>query len=224
MMNYVVSLQAKNSNDLWKDMQQFPFVEIRLDITQLSYQELVETFQNKATKTIVTCRENENNMLIRSAYLVTALQYGADYVDIEIEADNQYKKMLFEVAKYYGRKVILSYHNYELTPSLKELQQIEKEMLEWKPDILKIITTVNQLSDCEVLQKFYQTAFSPQQLIAFGMGEVGKLTRVDCLKSGCPFTYVAARQGEETAPGQWNVENFPSINKTCISGNKTTSV
>ena len=35
------------------------------------------------------------------------------------------------------------------------------------------------------------------------MGEIGKVSRLDCLKLGSPFTYAALNENEAAAPGQW---------------------
>ena len=43
----------------------------------------------------------------------------------------------------------------------------------------------------------------PVELVAFSMGEIGKVSRLDCLKLGSPFTYAALNENEAAAPGQW---------------------
>ena len=45
-------------------------------------------------------------------------------------------------------------------------------------------------------------AAEPFRLIAFGMGEAGRQTRLECLKLGAPFSYACFSEDEATAPGQ----------------------
>ena len=48
------------------------------------------------------------------------------------------------------------------------------------------------------------------RLIAFGMGEEGRSTRIECLRRGAPFSYAALTPEEATAPGQWTTEDMQS--------------
>ncbi|MDX1596241.1 MAG: type I 3-dehydroquinate dehydratase, partial [Nitrosopumilaceae archaeon] len=48
-------------------------------------------------------------------------------------------------------------------------------------------------------------------LIAFAMGEEGRISRILCLHLGSPYTYVSL--GKAVAPGQFSVDEIKKIAK-----------
>jgi len=52
---------------------------------------------------------------------------------------------------------------------------------------------------------------SKLNLIAFSMGEYGKMSRILCLFFGSPYTYVSL--GKPIAPGQFSLDEIKSIIK-----------
>lgn len=215
--NHVVSLCSSTFIELRNYVEHYPFSEVRLDLIPLTFSELIAVFRDKTTKTIVTCRETDENTYTRSSAIATALQHGSNYVDIEMESPVSYRTYIFEVAKYYDRKVIMSYHNYNNTPDLSLLQTLEQEMSAFAPDIIKIVTTVNDTSkDCDTLRELYEKSPQPSRLIAFGMGDAGKISRMNCLKYGAPFTYVAISHDKKTASGQSTAEELQNFLRPTI--------
>ena len=67
------------------------------------------------------------------------------------------------------------------------------------PQIIKIATMVFSDTDTDRLRKLYDR---PEPIIAIGMGEKGKITRIRACEWGAPFTYAAPYPDELTAPGQ----------------------
>jgi len=95
--------------------------------------------------------------------------------------------------------VILSYHNYEETPELEELETIIKNCFAQGCDVVKIVTLVRVNRDNSKILSLYR---HPGRLIAFGMGDLGKITRIVAPFLGAEFTYAAMDEGDSTAPGQ----------------------
>ena len=60
----------------------------------------------------------------RTEMLKIAIESGATYVDIEYEAPDDYRNDMIEFAHSHQCDVIISYHNYERTPELDELEKI----------------------------------------------------------------------------------------------------
>ena len=95
--------------------------------------------------------------------------------------------------------VIISYHNYEMTPELGELEQIMNKCFEFGADIAKIATLVNVNRDNSKILSLYK---APGRLVAIGMGELGKISRIVAPFLGAEFTYASLTDDNPTAPGQ----------------------
>jgi 3-dehydroquinate dehydratase type I len=175
------------------------FVEIRIDKLDFTDSQF-ETIFRHPTNTLATCRIEGMSEETRLNNLRNAINWGADIIDIEIEAEEQYRKKIVNYAKEKGKKVIVSYHNFIDTPSESELNSIMLTCYKLGADIAKIITTVNNNTDrLKVLSLYKDTS---HKLIAFGMGEQGKLTRALSVVLGAPYTYAAPDGMMAVAPGQ----------------------
>ncbi|MBQ1938374.1 MAG: type I 3-dehydroquinate dehydratase, partial [Bacteroidales bacterium] len=187
--------------------------EIRLDLCDLSLDEIEEIFSTD-TPTVATCRvEPTNYRSVDEAQrkLSAAIKSGAAFVDVEIEAPKSLANAIKNLAREYGTRLIRSYHDYEGTDSLEALKAMVGKCLYHGAELVKIVTTAKQESDGLRVLSLYDSKIwagedkAPGQgdLIAFCMGEVGRQTRLDCLKFGAPYTYAALSQEETTASGQW---------------------
>jgi len=210
-MNLCVSLKEVNFTNFSRKMQNEKFVEIRLDDAILSDDEIDKLFSkeiNNDIKTIATCRKGFYNDLERKEILIKAISSGVDYIDIEIGADEKFKRNIIQFANKKQCKVIVSYHNYKNTLPKNELDIIIKKCTILKPDIIKIATKVNSDSDQNILLSLYNKSNLEKKLLVIGMGEKGVLSRLKALDLGAPFTFVSKTEGEETADGQISKEKF----------------
>jgi 3-dehydroquinate dehydratase-1 len=135
---------------------------------------------------------------------ITILRAAADvceYVDVELQTELEYINSITET----GVKTIISYHDFEKTPSLNEMFDIVEEELKIG-DIAKIAVTSNTLEDTidvlAVLSKFDNT-------VAISMGELGSYTRIIASKFKAPITFAAS--DDVTAPGQLDFETMKWI-------------
>ncbi len=184
-------------------------VELRLDLMQMQPAQIQALLQHNIP-TVVTCREGKYSQNERITLLKHAIEHGAAYVDIEVESEENYRKELVNFAKQKGCKVIISYHNFEATPSIAELKQTIAECRNMGADVVKLITTACSEQDSARVLSLYETE---KDLIAFAMGEAGKITRFACLYLGAPFTYASSGLGKEAAPGQITASNMEEIEK-----------
>lgn len=123
-----------------------------------------------------------------------------------------------ELCRKHGTRIIRSYHNFERTPGLATLKKKVKECFEAGADIAKIATTARSFKDTCTIDKLYDWFKSSHknheanskhfELVAFTMGEVGRVSRVDCLMNGAPFTYASLNADECTAPGQLSIKEL----------------
>src|ERR1700723_2654495 len=151
---------------------------------------------------LATCRRHQNHGKYNGSVedqiriLDAALDAGARAVDIEIEsAENAIPRL--EALRGKGQ-LMLSYHNYDGTPSP---EVVLRRMLRIPADGYKIVTTARKPSDnYRVLALTKSHPRTP--LIVLAMGETGFPTRVLATAWGGMFTYAAPNTAEGTASGQ----------------------
>ncbi len=173
--------------------------EIRIDLTDLSVDDVKTLFKKHGNKLIATCREGKHENTARLELLQVAINAGAKYVDIEIEADKSYKEELVNCAELNDCKVIISYHNYDETPDKQELDKIVEDCFKDKAYIAKIACMANSTKDAARILSLYD---SDKKIVAFAMGELGKVSRVSSLLLGAPFSFAAVSKDKQTASGQ----------------------
>ena len=52
---------------------------------------------------------------------MAAIEAGARYVDVEVQADEAYRRDIIEKARIHGCKVIISFHDFQATPEKGKL-------------------------------------------------------------------------------------------------------
>ena len=72
---------------------------------------------------------------------------------------------------------------------------------------VKIVTMAKSITDGSRILSLYNN--NDAKLIAFSMGNYGRMSRLLCLLLGCPYTYVSL--GKPIAPGQFSVDEVKSI-------------
>ncbi|HEX7539055.1 MAG TPA: type I 3-dehydroquinate dehydratase, partial [Syntrophales bacterium] len=79
-------------------------------------------------------------------------------------------------------------------------------------DIVKIVTLANRVEDnLRVLELIPQALGVGQDIIAFCMGEKGRLSRVAAPLLGSCIGYASLEDGAESAPGQLTAERMKKI-------------
>lgn len=201
-----VSLAGISFEECVKLMAKTEFAEIRIDQLNLSDDQFSSLFAMKKN-TIATCRPGKDADQ-RLALLKLAIESGAGYVDVEYESDETFRKELLEYAHAHHTRVIISYHNFEATPSTGELEKIVNQSFKWGADRVKITTTATSHADCARVMALYDKYTN---LIAFCMGKTGTITRVAAPLLGADFTYAAISKALATAPGQLTVDELKEV-------------
>jgi 3-dehydroquinate dehydratase-1 len=181
--------------------------EVRLDLMELNDQEIEKVFSCEG-KVIATCCAGKFSDGQRKKKLKKAIESGAAYVDIEIDAPDAFKKELISSARKHKCKVILSYHNFNGTPPTDELNKMVDASFAQGADIAKVACLANSESDAARILSLYGKY---KNLVALGMGESGRITRVASLLLGAPFSYVSITGAKETAPGQMTRKQMENI-------------
>ncbi|MFO7657774.1 MAG: type I 3-dehydroquinate dehydratase [Bacteroidales bacterium] len=180
------------------ELEKTDMAEIRLDLTQFSIEQILSVF-SLTKKLIATYRPVEGLEADRLPKLKAAIGAGADYVDIEYESAADFTKEIIDFAHLHNCDVIISYHNFECTPGLDELHAIIHESFRMGADVVKIATMVKTNNDNARIISLYNIS---GRVVAFGMGSLGKITRIIAPFLGAEFTFASMDEGEETAPGQ----------------------
>ena len=209
--------------------------EIRLDSCDLSMKDIDEVFSSDVPL-VATCRIAEimandpslqdlpeQSREIRAMQnaerrLVRAIEAGARYVDVEMEAQKQMSKRVRNAAHENGTVFIRSYHDFAGTATVEELRGMVEKCRYHGADIVKLVTMAHSQEDVDRVMSLYQwcgkeasggvEALADGGLVAFCMGEAGKQSRIDCLKYGSPYTYAALTAEEAAAPGQWPADEM----------------
>jgi 3-dehydroquinate dehydratase I len=193
-----VSLAEKDPDVCLDILEKVEMAEIRIDLAELSDENIRKIFSSRK-KLIATCRPGKYSQPERIHKLRLAVESGATFVDIEYEADNDFRNSIMEIAHESQCDVIISYHNYEMTPELDELEKIMHKCFELGADIAKIATMIKVNRDNSKILSLYK---APGRLVAIGMGELGKISRIVAPFLGAEFTYASLTDENATAPGQ----------------------
>ena len=196
------SIQHKNLEQILTILDD-PFVEmaeIRLDLCDLDVPQIKELFESCEKPLIATCRSGKDAV----QKMKTAVEAGARFLDLDISAPVEVSQQFQKLCRKAGTELIRSFHDFEGTPDLQYLRQVESRCRRYGADIAKIVVTAHSDQDCETVLSLYDGTRTG--LVAFAMGEEGRGSRVECLRRGAPFSY--ASYDEATAPGQITYEQM----------------
>ncbi len=184
--------------------------EIRLDRCQLDTEEIECLFSSSDTPLVATCRvvdDGSGTWEEAEEKLTSAVEAGAAFLDLEIEAPKEIGKRLRRACTEYGTTMIRSSHFFAGTPSDDVLRSTVEKCRKFGGEIVKIVAMAASEEDVARVLALYSAAEPviqrPCELIAFSMGETGRASRLECLKLGSPFTYAALNGNETAASGQW---------------------
>ena len=140
-------------------------------------------------------------------YKVTAklanLDFEPFYIDFDLLAKPKYNKK---------SKLIISYHNFDRTPSDKELNQIIKKMSKHSPYIYKIVTKANDFADSlRILKLLNSLHLQGKKAVCICMGSHGKITRAAGHLFGNYLMFAPIDQNKATAPGQISLRELRKI-------------
>ena len=121
-----------------------------------------------------------------------------DAVDIELSSEKILNPVT-QAAHAERKKVIASYHNFEMTPKVHELIRLIHKAKSAGADIVKIAALARNAGDVQRLALVTIQA-APENVITIAMGEKGKISRILFPALGSLFTYASI--GKSVAPGQ----------------------
>lgn len=222
------TIQNKTFDQIIEALGQCEMAEIRLDRCQLTDSQIRDCF-SEDLPLVATCRIAEvmaaepslslvGATTLCEKRLIAAIEAGAAYVDVELEAPKQMSKRVRQAAHENGTVFIRSFHDFKGTGTKEELEEICRKCRFHGADIVKLVTFANSEDDVATVMSLYQTQDCPDdnhsgngrpgRLIAFCMGQEGQSSRIASLSKGAPFTYAAFSDSDLAAPGQLSTEQM----------------
>jgi 3-dehydroquinate dehydratase/shikimate dehydrogenase len=104
-----------------------------------------------------------------------------------------------------GTKVIVSNHNYESTPSTKQLGSIAAKSVAAGADIVKLVSTAQNITE---VARMLQVARSTVPVITLVMGAKGLISRILSPKIGRYLSFGTLSKGQESGSGQPTLEDW----------------
>jgi 3-dehydroquinate dehydratase I len=184
--------------------------EVRVDLVGPGWPDLVKHLR----KPWLACNRSPEeggrgnpDQIQRVAELFRATEAGAAIVDLEYHTSG-----LAEIVPLIKKKAacLLSFHDLAGTPAYDELVGIIEGQLKAGADICKIVTQARKFEDNALILKLFDH-FREVKLVAFNMGETGRVSRLLSPLAGGYFTYASLAPGKESASGQMSVKEMREI-------------
>ncbi|MBD3228550.1 MAG: type I 3-dehydroquinate dehydratase [Candidatus Lokiarchaeota archaeon] len=212
-LNDIIS-NAKRALKLDADL-----LEFRIDYFQdigLNSIKKFEALTNFQVPMILTCRKKseggkaniKENLRIKILHKIIDLK--PSYIDLEFSIDNSSLEKLINRAHDNDVEVILSYHNFERTESMAEIENLINSMNKMECNVLKIVMMAKTIYDNNIaFNLLKKTDQNGKEMISFCMGPLGVVSRIMCPFFGSKFTF--ASLDIPTAPGQISIQEMKKI-------------
>ena len=210
------SSPAKLRSLLKKALRRSDYAELRLDFMKPSKVPLALNLVKRDLKRcICTLRPkseggkfsgSEKN---RISILKLVAEYNLYLLDVEYNTIKK-NKDLRHYLKRSKTDLLVSWHDFKKTPNTTSLKKMTNEMFKFSKNI-KIVTTARSIGDSAKVLSLYKNVPKNGNLVAFAMGNYGRMSRILCTQIGSPYTYVSL--GKPIAPGQFSLDEVKSIFK-----------
>jgi 3-dehydroquinate dehydratase-1 len=144
-------------------------------------------------------REGGSNHLsaqTRRGLLWRFLPYAA-YVDIELRSAGAFAVIL-EAARAKRIRIIVSFHDFDETPSRPRLEGIARAARSLGADLLKIATRTDTAAELARLRDFFHRERRGMEIAAMGVGRLGRVSRFEFarLRSALNYGHLGSPQVE----------------------------
>lgn len=198
---------------LKKALKKSDYAELRFDFLKpIQVPDALDLVKKKLDRCVCTLRPKseggkfQGNEKERVSILKLIAEYHPFLLDIEFNTLRK-NKALHDYIKKTKTDILVSWHDFKKTPSLSELKKISNKMTKFSK-FVKIVTSAKTINDSSNVLSLYNNS-TKMNLIAFAMGDLGRMSRILCLYLGSPFTYVSI--GKPIAPGQFSLEQVKKI-------------
>jgi 3-dehydroquinate dehydratase-1 len=181
--------------------------EVRLDRLTDSPDELRTAIRRLTAPRIITARdprEGGANHLSAAKRRALLLQFlpEASYVDVELRSAQTLRPVLQSASA--GKiGTIISFHDFKTTPPGSRLDDTASRARSLGPAIIKVATRTDNAGQLDQLLEFFQGQRRFADLVAMGIGKLGRTSRLELARLGCLLNY--AHLGTPAAKGQLSV-------------------
>jgi 3-dehydroquinate dehydratase-1 len=189
------------------------FFELRLDALVTDIDKTERAIPKLPAPLIITARhplEGGANRLRaneRSELLLRFLPYAA-YVDIELRSLRESRHVL-EAVRSSQIPVIISFHDFQNTPSQNQLRVKERAALAAGAGIFKVASRTDSAAQLGRLLAFFTEEQHALPVSAMGIGKLGRASRIALARCGSVLNY--AHFGKARIAGQLDL---PSLRKS----------
>lgn len=133
--------------------------------------------------------------------IVKLLETSGNFLDLDI--NDQKEDLDFIKKEKLNNKLIVSYHNYENTPGLSDLENFILKMDVYSPAIYKFSCFCKDEEDgVKLLTLLVKLKKENKRFLVSGMGKEGRIVRIYSALWGNEFNFAPVDQSGESAPGQ----------------------
>ncbi|MGI0027737.1 MAG: type I 3-dehydroquinate dehydratase [Nitrosopumilaceae archaeon] len=207
------SSPAKLNKLLQSSLKRSDYIEIRFDFMEPNKVPIALSLMKKhLSRCICTLRSRKeggkfsSNEKNRISILKLIAEYNPHLLDVEYNTIRK-NKDLHQYLKKTRTNLLISWHDFAKTPNINYLKSMRKKMAKFSKNI-KIVTTAKSMKDTLGILSLYKFQ-NNTNLIAFAMGDYGRMSRILCTQLGSPYTYVSL--GKPVAPGQFSLDEINSI-------------
>ena len=133
----------------------------------------------------------------------------AQFVDIELRSADLFLPILRATRRRQPVRTIISFHDFERTPSALQLGKVITAACSLGTDVVKIAVRTDTAAQLDTLLDFFDRHRRRMKLVAMGIGKLGRLSRVELARRGCLLNY--AHLGAPAASGQLSVEELRRV-------------
>jgi 3-dehydroquinate dehydratase I len=187
--------------------------ELRLDALFARSEEVKAAIGNLRAPLIITARhprEGGSNQLSahkRRALLLRFLPQAA-YVDIELRSAGTFAAIL-EEARVKSIRTIVSFHDFNETPSRPRLDEIARTAQSLGADLLKITTRTDTPGQLTRLMDFFLRKRLEMKTAAMGVGRLGRISRIEFARHRSALNY--GHLGKPQAEGQLSITQLRRV-------------
>lgn len=197
---------------LKKSLKRSDFAELRLDFLKPEdVPDALEITKRHLHRCVCTLRPKSEGGKFqggekeRVSILKLIAEYRPYLIDVEFSTLSKNNGLLGYIRRT-KTPILVSWHDFRKTPPFSTLGSKLKQMQKLSK-FVKIVTTAKSVKDSTTVLSLYRKQNA--NLIAFAMGDFGRISRILSMYLGSPYTYVSL--GRPVAPGQFSLDEVKSF-------------
>jgi 3-dehydroquinate dehydratase-1 len=187
--------------------------ELRLDRLVNSMGEVEAAIDRLPAPCIITARDpreggaNHLSVSRRRGLLLQFLPRAA-YVDVEFRSARSLAPVL-RSARAHGIPTIISFHDFKTTPRAARLDEIVFSAQSLGAALIKVATRTDTPAQLTVLLDFFERQRGAANVVAMGIGKLGRTSRLELAGRGCLLNY--AHLATPAVAGQLSIRDLRRV-------------